>query len=303
MNKELSKGDIISYSSGTTSADYDSYRTIKSNFDPFVSFIKKQVDWWNKPQKTPILVNAYPATIINSKDTILVDSYLNQKTASRALAMAAAKERPAILVAQSLFAADIIHYHLQTGQNFPQHMVLITGGYYMPFSLEKFIRNCINRADRKINVFHCYGLAEVEMGCLVADSRDEYGNPRYYERDNLIETKVENGTLRISLKNQPGDYVVKEYNTRDKAQIIDDHIILNRYDRICYEVLTILESWDWKEWSRRTGYMKKIGHLNYVFQVRSHGVSEYTGELPYYQFSDLTGNTFLSKPDWLGKAW
>ncbi|MGE0324368.1 MAG: hypothetical protein AB7K71_06425 [Polyangiaceae bacterium] len=309
--QDLKPGDILSYSSGSHDRGPYGFRTIRPGGNLMALFANRY------PQvlqgfdgRVPMVINAYPACIGTFDFGITVDSYLSHSTASRALHLAHLERYPVMLIGQPLYLADLLFRHLATNPVLPPTLLLVTGGYVMPRSLEMSLRQLIAAVTPRaahgttLNLINGYGVAEVDAGCLWATQRTPEGHLVYEPRSADVEVVLEGSDLLLSLRSPNGGYVVERFPTGDSgiaAQAIDGtpgYVIWNN-ERLHPNVLKILESWSFEDWERRTGYLYYGREIR--FQLRKGFEPKVGLEAEFHDYEKKYGHYWLFKPVW-GRA-
>lgn len=296
----LSAGDLLSYSAGSTQTGPDGFRKVNRSGLSLTAVVKSHWPQLLQPfrERTPVVVNAYPATIGFPTDGVLVDCYLSTRTASRALQLAAREDMPAMLMCQSLFLAELLFRHAANGLRFPDAVIAIAGGYCTPRSLQQALTALLAEKGVPFTLLQGYGVAEVEAGMLWGVDYDAQGRVIYRRRGPDIHAELIDGRLHLALKNTQGELLNAPFDTGDSA-VLDgaDVLISNARSRLSPEIMAELESWDMGAWRRRTGYVGRAdGRL--VFQLREGVPASGDNELGYYLFGDRFGFSWLSKPQW-----
>src|SRR5689334_19587852 len=131
-------GDVLSYSAGSTQTGPEGFRTLRARPRLLQAALARWPDLAAPfGERTPMFINAYPASIGMITTGIAVDTYLSPRVMSRALALAAAAEKPAILCAQPLLLADALLAHVRAERALPDTLLLVMGGYATPRTLER----------------------------------------------------------------------------------------------------------------------------------------------------------------------
>jgi len=149
-----------------------------------------------------------------------------------------------------------------------------------------------------LRVFNYYGVAEVDAGCLVARDRNLNGEPIYFPRDSNVEVDIVHDKLVLAIKTSQGDYLVRDFQTGDYAYRYQEGYCIPRDNRAAENIIRRLESWEAEQWTQRTGYLFVDQKGKFKFQTRRHRLPKSPSDLSFFQFSDLSGQTFLSKPIW-----
>ena len=95
--------DVLSYSAGSTQTGPEGFRKLRARPGLLQAAMRRWPDLTAQlGERTPMFINAYPASIGMSTEGISVDTYLSPRVMSRALQLAAAAAQPVILCGQSL---------------------------------------------------------------------------------------------------------------------------------------------------------------------------------------------------------
>ena len=295
----LKAGDVLSYSASSKQLGPDGFRTVQQSNNSLPALFAR---WPHLAQpfvdRTPLAIHCYPASVGSSDMVIFVDSYMNWRTACRALQLAAAQQFPVILTGQPLFLGEVIVRHHQHDFPLPASVLIFTGGYPMPRSLEDMLKNLATKKQSEIQIVHCYGAAEVDSACLVGIERTQDGEVIYHPRDNQIAITLKNNCLFLSFLGADGALVIDEFDTGDFAQSNNEgFVISNSPDKLDPEVYSIFNSWTDEDWARKTGYLGEH-EGNITAQLREGEQPEADSELTYYQFAERFGTNWLKKPVW-----
>ena len=298
---KLQRGDVLSYSSGSTNRGPEGYRDVMSaGAPPRSAILSAIVSRWPALLEvlggaTPALfINAYPATIGRFEAGVVVDTYLSPKTTSRALQLAARESMPVVFMAQPLFAAECLQRYREAGLAWPKVMLLGVGGYPMLRSLEqtltKWCRGC------ELHVLHFYGLAEIDAAMLLGRDRTPSGEVIYFPRED-VRAEVTEEALKISRR--LGDEGWSDpVNTGDTASKQGEGFIFPQAaGRASARCLETLESWGEDEWCRRTGYLGVDDGVTF-YQLREGRAALNENELSFWGFGERFGFSWLEKPKW-----
>lgn len=294
----LKPGDVLSYSSGRQDHGPYGFRVVRKGAGILPTLQKR---WPHVLEpirgRTPLVLNAYPATLGNLDFGVLCDCYLSQGTGSRAIQLAAAEGMPLMILGQSCFVADLLYRHLANGGTLPRNIVLGVGGHVTPGSLDRALRGLVAPHTDSFAIIQGYGVAEVDSSCLLAVERNAENHLVYYPRDDvritldgeklLLQVIDANG---VSIKGPP-------FDGGDSARAVGDggYLIWND-ERLHPHVLRILESWSDKDWSRRTGYMYFGREVR--FQLRKGYEPELALEYEFHDYAKRYGQSWLFKPEW-----
>jgi hypothetical protein len=245
--------------------------------------------------RPPLIVNAYPATIGEFSFGIAIDTYLSPRTASRALWLAQQEGLTVVLLAQPLFAAELLFGHRRSGSPWPTELILATGGYPMPATLEDALTSELADAGSHLTVIHFYGAAEVDAGCMLARRLD--GQLVYYPRGEDVSVALDEGQILLA-RQQDGGAWSEPFPTGDYAVERADGGFELVDPPGTKAALARLDRWGREEWLRRTGWLAMHdGELK--IQVRASLPTATPEEAEYHDFARLTAMTWLEKPRWL----
>ena len=239
--------------------------------------------------RPPLVVNAYPATLGEFSFAVTVDSYLSPRTVGRALLLAAREGMTVILLAQPFFAGELLFSLARQERSWPTDVLLATGGYPMPASLERAMVDELAERGCSLEVLHVYGTAEVDAGCMLA--RREGGALVYRPRAD-IDVALDAESRIVVGRHDTLDVI----HTGDLARPTGD----GGYELIASgasaSAFAALEGWDRATWRRRTGWFTASSD-NRIFQAR-HGIDPGSDELAFHEFCGRTGMSWLEKPRW-----
>jgi len=289
----LHPGDVISYSAGSTRGGPDGFRVVRSDAGPFAGAGPIMKPWLDQcAGRVPMLVQAYPATLGGFAHGVMVDTYLSPRVASRAFQLAARESMPVMLASQPLLAAHMLVMHARQDVPWPRDLLLVTGGYPLPKSLEGMLLAMSEQRGCRMVVIQAYGMAEVDAGCLLAVRRDGSGRPVFRPRGDDVRVALVEGRLQLAL---PGG---TWHDTGDRAESAgtDEFIIHPNPARAHPETLAELESWDDAAWWRRTGYVARRPEWRY--QLRPGSAPEAERETPFHAYAAGHDMSWLVKPDW-----
>ncbi len=296
----LSAGDLLSYSAGSTQTGPDGFRKVNRGGLSLTATVRRHWPQLLAPfgGRTPLVINAYPATIGFPTDGAMVDCYLSPRTASRALQLAAREDMPVILMCQSLFLAELLFRHVAQGFALPNAVMAIAGGYCTPHSLHAALTQLLATRGIPFTLLQGYGVAEVEAGMLWGVDYDAQGRVIYRPRGADIHAQVIDGRLHLALQDASGKLLNEPFDTGDDAIISGgDILISNARSRLTPAVMQELESWDLDAWRRRTGYLGRHDE-RLLFQLREGEHPTDDRELGHYLFGDRFGFSWLNKPRW-----
>src|SRR5947209_2539678 len=271
MDGELRPGDVLSYSAGSTRTTPDGYRWVRrSGATPAPNMLLAVAARWPEmverlQDRPPLIINSYPATLGEFAFGIAIDTYLSPRTASRALWLAQQEGLTAVLLGQPLFAAELLFGHRRSGAPWPAEVILTTGGYVMPATLEQALERELAAAGTRLSVIHFYGAAEVDAGCLLA--RRAGGRLVYYPRGEDVSVSLNGGQVLLA-RQQEGGIWSEPFETGDFAVENADGGLELVQAAGTKAALARLELWTGDEWLRRTGWLA-MKHGEIVVQVRA----------------------------------
>lgn len=308
------RGKIYSYAAGSNSMEPHGYRVVdntdSSRIGEVCILFPSLAGYFC--DMTMILV-AYPATLGLCSPGVLVDSYVHVPTFIRSLHLAAVEQRPVVVVAQPLVGADFILRAIRQGIPMPKRMLWASGGYYLPESLERTVRENLLEAGCSLEVLHCYGTAEIGHSLFVAVDRLASGRPHYQKAAEHIAIKYDELSGRLTILANSGSQALEVSNHGPKAgnKELEDSVriegdgfdIIPHPNRLSPLVFQELESWNKTQWARWTGNLAyDSGDL--IIQCRQ-GVLPGEGfpnsnyqELEYHQYFAKYGGSILEKPRW-----
>jgi hypothetical protein len=294
----LKPGDVLSYSSGRQDHGPYGFRIVRKGAG-ILGVLQQRWPHVLAPVlgRTPLVLNAYPATLGNLDFGVLCDCYLSQGTASRAIQLAAAENMPLMILGQSCFVADLFYRHLGNGGTLPKNIILGVGGHVTPNSLDKALRELVAPLTETFSIVQGYGVAEVDSSCLLAVDRDAAGKLVYFPRSDVRVT-LNGEKLLLQVLDANGQPTKPEpFDGGDSAAAVPGggYYIWND-ERLHPHVLRILDSWNAKDWSRRTGYMYFGREVR--FQLRKGYEPELALEYEFYDYAKRYGQSWLFKPEW-----
>ncbi|MFW5740589.1 MAG: hypothetical protein ACOC1F_09505, partial [Myxococcota bacterium] len=156
---QLKPGHLLSYSSGSNNRGPYGFRTLRKGRS-FMPVVRQR---WphlldGLQERTPIVINGYPASIGTFDFAVLVETFLSHATASRALHLASLEKLPVFLLGQPLFVADLLYKHLKKNPVLPDTLIIGVGGYIMPQSLERALLEICRPHCPRIALLHGYGV-------------------------------------------------------------------------------------------------------------------------------------------------
>lgn len=294
----LKPGDILSYSSGSHDRGPYGFRTLHRGGNLRALLETKWPSLFEGfGDRLPLVINAYPAAIGTFEFAVSVDSYLSLSTGSRALHLAHLEKMPVMLLGQPLYIADLLYRHLKRNPVMPDTLLIATGGYVMPRSLETALRSACEGPVERLNIVHGYGVAEVDAACLLAMDRTEHGHLIYVPRNDRVEVTFDDARqLLLSLKAADGSYAQDAFPTGDSGKPEGDGYVIWNHERLHPNVLKILESWKPEDWQRRTGYLYYGREVR--FQLRKGELPSAAIECEFHEYESRYGHYWLFKPQW-----
>jgi len=294
---DLNRGDVLSYSAGSTQTGPDGFRKLRPRPGLFSAALRRWPSLADALHgRPPLLINAYPASVGAGSTGISVDTYLSPRVLSRALQLGHAANKPVVLCGQSLFLADALRAHVDAKLALPETMIVMVGGYVTPRSLEETLIEWLSPQVHTLSFIHGYGVAEVDAGCMMARDRDREGRLIFHARDD-IEVDLEGQALRLSLLGLGGERIVDRWPTGDRAERSGDGYALWNPRRLHPRVHAALESWAETDWRRRTGYVHREGDRIWI-QLRKGHMPRVEDELDFWDFGRVHGFSWLDKPYW-----
>lgn len=294
---DLAPGDILSYSAGSTQTGPEGFRKVL----PRPGMLAAAFERWPElaapfADRTPLFINAYPASIGAVRSAASIDTYLSPRVLGRALQLGAVTGSPVMLTGQSLFLADALLGHVAAGRALPTSMLLIVGGYQTPRTLEQLLVELLAPHVPRLAMLQGYGVAEVDAGCMVARARDAGGRLVFHPRRDVT-PELDGEELLLTLRGDDGRIVVERWRTGDAAARSGDGWALWNHRRLHPVVHAALESWTPDDWRRRTGYVRREGEIVWI-QLRQGHAPEHERELDHWDFGRKHGFSWLDKPYW-----
>jgi len=295
LNSIVTSGGIISYSAGSSSLDPYSFRIVEDGTSKIQAAIKLFPILSKYFQKTPVVINCYPATLGSFNSVIYLDTYLRPVNFSRGLALAKELETACIILGQPLTVLDLLFKHAfaKTELPMPNQILFALGGYIVPASLESAFSHICKKSGVEYNLLHAYGMAEVNFGCLLGTHRDENGQVHYKIANEDVKVKLSGEQLFLG---KTGSDSI--YNTGDFARWVDELLIISPgKHRLNQEVIDNLERWDYSDWKKRTGYVGRLeGKL--LFQLREDEIPNNDTEIEFFDFCRQFKTSWAAKPNW-----
>ena len=291
-------GDVLSYSSGRQDHGPYGFRVVRKGAG-ILGVLQEHWPHVLAPLRgrTPLVLNAYPATLGNLDFGVLVDCYLSQGTASRAIQLTVEERMPLMILGQSCFVADLLFRHVLNGGTLPSTIILGVGGHVTPKSLDRAMRALVAPLTESFSIVQGYGVAEVDSSCLVAVDRNEAGQLVYYPRDD-VSVLLDGEKLLLQVLDASGEPTRPQpFDGGDSAKMLDKggYLIWND-ERLHPHVLRILESWTDHDWSRRTGYLYFGREVR--FQLRKGYAPDLALECEFHDYAKRYGQSWLFKPEW-----
>ncbi|MBX9704375.1 MAG: hypothetical protein K2X39_09510 [Silvanigrellaceae bacterium] len=298
MKIALKRGSLISYSASTTRNDPWGFRVVKNDHSLFKSLIVKypEIQQQMITDKPTLLINCYPAPIPHFELGISVETYLSKKIAHRALKLAEEVELPTILAGQPLFLAEIIFSYLEKENSFPKKILISTGGYEMPDSLEYVLKEKLSPYSSYLRILHGYGTAEVALSCLIATERNKDKHLIYFPRSEEFKINIHDNKLFLSYVDSTGKYIIENFNTGDEIFSYENGFIIKNEARFSEKARQEFSTWTTNDWERKTGYLSFDEKT--IFQLRKHKQPLHKNEMNYFQFMEKTDFEWLNKPHW-----
>lgn len=295
---DLEAGDVISYSAGSTQSGPMGFRKLR----PRPGLLGAAIARWPElgealGDRTPMLINAYPAAVGAMTGGISVDTYLSPRVMTRALQLGAMIDAPTIVCGQPLLLASALLAHVEAERALPRTLMLMVGGYDTPRSLERMLGATLSPRVERLLMVYGYGAAEVDAGCMMARERDDAGRLIYYPRDD-VEPELEGDALRLTLRGPRGEAVVERFATGEHATRVEGGgYVLWNDERLHPVVRRALESWSDDDWRRRTGYVRREGEVVRI-QLRPGQSPRDELERDHWDFGREYGFSWLDKPYW-----
>lgn len=294
----LKPGDVLSYSSGRQDHGPYGFRVVRRGAG-ILGVLQQHWPHVLAPVagRVPLVLNAYPATLGNLDFGVLVDCYLSQGTASRAIQLAAAENMPLMILGQSCFAADLLYRHLGNGGQLPADVIMGVGGHVTPLSLDRSLRALVAPHTRTFSIIQGYGVAEVDSSCMIAVDRDVQGQLVYFPRPDVRITLDGERLLLTVLDAQGRPFQATPFDGGDSGAAVPGggYLVWNN-ERLHPHVLRILESWSPRDWERRTGYLYFGREVR--FQLRKGYEPELALECEFHDYAKRYGQSWLFKPEW-----
>jgi len=294
---ELTPGDVISYSAGSTQTGPEGYRKLCGR----VSLMAEAQRHWPElieglGPRPALFVNAYPAALGGVAGGVVVDTYLSPRVLSRALQLGQSANHPVVLAGQPLFLADALLRHVTARRPLPDVLMLWVGGYAMPLALQRMLETHLASRVARFSILHFYGVAEADNRCLMARDRNEVGELIYRPRRDVC-PDLEGDALLLRLRRTDGAPASEGIRTGDSGRRSGDGWVIWNHERLHPLVREALESWRHEDWRRRTGYIRREGD-EILIQLREGERPRDAAELEHFEFAGLFGFSWLDKPCW-----
>jgi hypothetical protein len=302
-------GKIYSYAAGSSSMDPEGFRVVNNADGSRIGEVCQLFPQLARffCDRTMIVV-AYPATLGLTSPGVLIDTYVHPPTFIRSLHLAAIEERPVVVVAQPLVGADFILRAIRQRIPLPNRMLWASGGYFLPESLERFVRDRLRQEGCELEVLHCYGTAEVGHSLFAAVDRLASGRPHYCKAAAHVATMFNEKNNRLTAIT-----AVASQELEDEVRVEQDGFdIIPHPSRLSPSVFQTLESWKALQWSRWTGFVADVsGELTvqcrqWVSPDEETPEPKYREpkyrEIEYHEFFARHGGSSLAKPPWGDQA-
>lgn len=284
----------ISYAAGSSSLDPSGFRVlVQDDSQKFAAIVREFPRAGELLQPHSVCISAYPAALGIRGFDVFIDSYLHPPTVIRGFRLAQLHHRSIVFASQPLAGADLLLQVIRANQQMPPRVLWAVGGYYLPMSLEAFIRAELLRYGCQLDVLHCYGVAEIGHTCFAAMERTVKGLPIYSLVDAGVEARQDHTTGRLQLSREGRSILTEDYAEREKTS----WLIRSGASRLHPTIERRLESWSTAQWRRRTGYLGVKGS-RLRFQLRQGMSPETSSEIRFHGFWEQCGGSWLTKPLW-----
>lgn len=289
--RELANSDVLTYSSTTTSIDPLAYRIVTPLGRSLPAIARRAPELMTRlVEAPPLVVLMYPATLGLTGLGPTIDTYLVPAVGSRALALAAAVGRDALVASTPLLAARLLTAHMTGRRAWPRRMLLALGGYPLPLSLETAFRSWGAEHGCQVSVLQFFGQAEVDAACLFALGRDSHGRVLYHPRDGV---ELVLGATNLGLRL----HVEGAVHWLDcQAEATANGLVLEEPRRWAPQVLAELEAWSERDWRRRSGFLQMSRPPR--LQLREGIAPIDLSEVLFHVFAEATAMEWHKKPDW-----
>ncbi|NGZ07399.1 MAG: hypothetical protein G8237_13700 [Magnetococcales bacterium] len=293
---DLDGCELISYSHGSNQMDPFAFRIVRDGDNRLDQAIKIYPKIGSILSKKPILVNCYPATLSKFPGTITIDTYLRKQNFSRALLLGHASDRPTIIIGQPFPVLDFFLSHLNQRLEIQKKILIVLGGYWCPGGLDQTILDLLINHAEAVEIFHAYGVAEVNYACLLGQ-RDPADSRILYQcvlQD--VNPIIEKGRLVLEYTDVNG--FLSNFDTEDSAEAHEGNFIIapSRH-RVPENVVAEISSWNSQLWHRYTGYLKlNNDYKSMIIQLRPGLTPNTDREMDFFEFCKLYGMSWSDKP-------
>jgi len=295
LNELKSNGGIISYSAGSSSLDPLSFRITEEGSAKIGAAVLLFPQLVKYLQKTPVVINCYPATLGSFNSVIYLDTYLRPINFSRGLMLANELDTACIILGQPLTVMDLLFKHCCAEPSLPtpDKVLFALGGYFAPTSFEQSISQLLNPLNVEHDLLHAYGMAEIDFGCLLGINRENESKVRFKIANPEVQVKLDDGKLLLG-RAVDGSF----FNTGDRASWDNELLTITPGEhRISQEIMASLEQWKFQDWKKRTGHVgRKNSRL--VYQLRENEDSNNDAEIDFFDFSRIFKMSWAAKPGW-----
>lgn len=212
---------------------------------------------------------------------------------SQALSAARADGRPVVLLGQPLFVAEALHRHLAAGEPAPERGLLVLGGYWLPLSLEAWLRS---RAPG-LHVAQTYAVPGGDVPCLLALARTADGKAIWRPANGGVRVEIRDAELAVGVDG------AAPVRTGDLAIDAGDGTVRIRPSgrRLDPAWARALEEWTPRDWDRRTGHaVWRGGHVGLI--LREGVEPEGAREVRFDAWAERSGASWLQEPRWSPSA-
>jgi hypothetical protein len=289
-------GDVVSFSAGPVNDGRLPFRIVTDQDEKFACILAKFPRLrFLFTQGVPVVVNYYPAMLGKLERAINVEAYTRDINVSKGIFLALDLKVAVALFAQPLAAIHVLQTHVEHWGPLPNKLCLMLGGYPLPHSGERYLKDIVDKFGVELQVYYAYGIAELDAGILVGE-RAEDGFVRYRAVHGQFVPLIDGGRLVIKLCKE-SDAI--EFDTGDFAQKADDGSMMvhPNVTRVCPGIFRDLESWDSATWRRRSGYAV-ITEDGIVYQLRPETLARCPNEICFFEFCRRFGGDMREKPKW-----